>query len=55
MWPFTPFGGESSNTQQATADEVPEGAIIRPLYLLGDLLMGGSSGQDPNAERHPLF
>lgn len=38
-----------------TCEEVPEGAVTRPLYSLGNLLMGGASGQDPNAERAPLF
>lgn len=58
MWPFTEFGGrvqDGPRHSHTLEEEAPEGAVTRPLFWLGSVLMGGASGQDPNAQRAPLF
>lgn len=44
-----------ATTNIPPSERVSEGAISRPLEVLGNWLMGGDSGQDLNRERSPLI
>lgn len=53
MWPFTPMFERVDDHDYE--EEIPDGAISRPLAWLGSVFLGGASGQNPNVKRAPFL